>query len=115
MSRNVIVTVATQNNPAYESAVPFGGIIISLVAPDGSPAIPPQKVLVNAEPGQPYSATFDAVPAGAAPGTTYTASAQMIGTDESLVGAPFVSAPQTIEDLPTSSFDVPVSITIAAQ
>ncbi|MDR3480648.1 MAG: hypothetical protein P4L91_08020 [Burkholderiaceae bacterium] len=110
MTRTVIVTVATQNNPAYQSATAFGGLVVTLInSATGAAAIPSQTILPQTA-GTPYAATFTDVAAD-----TYTASAQMIDTNGAAVGAPIVSTPTAIADLPTASFDVPVSISIAAQ
>jgi len=110
MTRTVIVTVATQNNPAYPSATAFGGLIVTLTNETaGTPAITPQTVPPQPE-GTPYATTFAGVPAG-----TYVATAQMVDVNGAAVGVPFASSPTVITDLPTASFDVPVSISIAAQ
>ncbi|MDR3480739.1 MAG: hypothetical protein P4L91_08515 [Burkholderiaceae bacterium] len=110
MTRTVIVTVPTQNDPTYQSATAFGGLVVTLVnSAPGAAAIPPQTIPPQTA-GAPYAATFLGVVAG-----TYTASAQMIDVNSVAVGAPIFSAPTAIADLPTASFDVPVSISIGAQ
>lgn len=110
MTRTVIVTVATQNNPAYQSATAFGGLIVTLInSATGAAAIPPQTIPPQTA-ATSYAATFADVVAD-----TYTANVQMIDVNGAAVGAPFASTPTVIADLPTASFDVPVSISIAAQ
>ena len=114
MTRTVTVTILTQSDQVT-SVNPFGGLIVNLIGPAGSPAIPPQTLSPGATVGGSYVATFTEVPAGVAPGTTYTATVQDIDTTGAAVGALLTSAPYAVIDLPvTSAFDVPVSITIGA-
>ena len=111
MTRNVIVTVATQTTQ-LATELASGGLIISLInVATGAVEGTPQTVA----PGASYSATFANVPAG-----TYTATAQNVDTSGKPLDAAVTSAPYAVVDLPpatpaTFAYDVPVSITIAAQ
>ena len=108
MTRNVTVTVATQPTQ-IATALASGGLIVSLINSAGTVFGTPQTVA----PGTSYVANFADVPAD-----TYTATAQSVDTSGQPVGAVVTSAPFAVVDLPpaaTFAYDVPVSVTIAAQ